>query len=164
MELSQRLIQVQGTSKDEKDFFSYTQDDVVFLFGDVIRPVGLVLDHKNPLECYVLFPAAALMQDIARLVGDPSWVGTTMQLGSHKPPPGMLTIVSKLLQEKDVEEGEEYEYIPIHPLDPRDPGDHSTSRKKGGPAAPDALPHELKQMPMQELLQFLTSLRQDMKN
>ena len=153
MELSERLIQVKSTAKHEKDYPSYTQDDVMFLFADVIRPVGLVLNHKNPLECYVLFPPVAPMQEIARLVEDPSRVGTTMQLGLHKPPSGMLTIVGMLLQDKALEEGEDYEYIPIHPLDPGDPGDYSTPRKKGRPAAPDALPHELKQMPMQELQQ-----------
>ena len=164
MELSEWLIQVKSPAQHEKDYPSYTQDDVVFLFGDVITPVGLILNHKDPLECYVLFSTAAPMQEIARLGEDPSWVGTSMQLGLHKPPSGMLTIVSKLLQDKALEEGEEYEYIPIHPLDPGDPGDHSTLRKKGGPAAPDALPHELKQMPMQELQQLLTSLQQEMKN
>ena len=76
MELSERLIQVKSAAKDEKDFPSYTQDDVVFLFGDVIRPVGLVLDHKYPLVFYVQFPPAAPMQEIARLVEDPSWMGT----------------------------------------------------------------------------------------
>ena len=158
MELSTSLIQIKSAVKDEKDFPSYTQDDV-FLFGDVIRPVGLVLNHKNPLKCYVLFLPAAPIQQIARLVEDPSWMGTTMQLSLYKPPSGMLTMVSKLLQDKALEEGEEYEYIPIHPLDP---GDHSTPRKKEGPAAPDALPHEMK--PMQELQQLLTSLQQKMKN
>ena len=158
MELSERLIHVKSTAKHEQDYPSYTQDNVVFLFGDVIRPVGMVLNHKNSLEFYVLFPPAAQMQEIARLVEDPSWVGTTMQLGLHKPPCGMLTIVSKLLQDKALEEGEEYEYIPILPLDP---GDHSIPRKKGGPTAPDALPHELR---MQELQQLLTSLQQEMKN
>ena len=98
MELIERLVQVKSTAKHEKDFPSYTQDDVVFLFGDVIRPVGLVLNHKNPLECYVLFHPATPMQDIARLVKDPSWVGTSLQLGLHKPQSSMLTIVSKLLQ------------------------------------------------------------------
>ena len=123
--------------------------------------MGLVLNHKDPLECYVLFPPAAPMKDIASLVEEPPLVWTSLQLDLHKPPSGMLTIVSKLLQDKALEEGEEYEYIPIHPLDP---GDHSTPRKKGGPAAPDALPHELKQMPMQELQQLLTSLQWEMKN
>ena len=89
MELSERLIQVKITAKDDKDFPSYTQDDEAFLFGDVIRPMGLVLNHKNPLECYVLFPPVPPMQEIARLVEDPSWVGTTMQLGLHKPPSAM---------------------------------------------------------------------------
>ena len=87
-----------------------------------------------------------------------------MQLSLHKPPSGMLTIVSKLLQDKVLEEGEKYEYIPIHPLDPGEPGNPSTLRKKGGPTAPDALPHELKQMSMQELQWLLTSLQQEMKN
>ena len=73
----------------------------------------------------------------------------------------MLTIVSKLLQDEALEEDEEFEYIPMPPLEP---GDHSTPRKKGGPAAPDTLPHQLKQMPTQELQQLLTSLQQDMKN
>ena len=164
MKLSERLIQVKSAAKDEKDFPFYTQDDVVFLFGDVIRPVGLVPNHKNLLECYVLFPPATPMQEIATLVEDPSWVGAPLKLSLHKPKSGMFTIVSKLLQDKALEEGEEYEYIPIHPLDPGELGDHSTPRKKGGPAAPDALTHELKQMPMQELQQLLTSVQQEMKN
>ena len=55
MELSERLVQVKSSVKLEKEFASYTQDDVVFLFGDVIRPVGLILNHMDPSECYVLF-------------------------------------------------------------------------------------------------------------
>ena len=80
----------------------------------------------------------------------------------HKPKSGMLTIVSKLFQGKDLEEGEEYEYIPIHPLDPEIPEDHSTPEKKRGPAAL-ALAHELKHMPTQELQQLLSSLQQEMR-
>ena len=78
-----------------------------------------------------------------------------MQLSLHKP---------SVLHDKALEEGQEYEYIPIQLLDPGDPGAHSTPRKKGGPAAPDALPHELKQMPTQELQQLLNSLQQEKKN
>ena len=72
----------------------------------------------------------------------------------------MLTIVSQLIQGKELEEGEEYEYIPIPPLDPED---HSTPKKKGGPAAPKALAHELKHMPTQKLQQLLSSLQQEMR-
>ena len=163
MELSERLIQVKSTAKDEKDFPSFIQDDIVFLFGDVTRPVGLILNNNNPLEYYVLFPHAAPMQDIIDLPENPSWVGTSMHLGLHKLKSGMLTIASKLIHGEDIMEDEEYEYIPIHPLDPGVPEDHSTPKKKGGPAAPNALAHELKHMPTQELQQLLTSLQQDMR-
>ena len=82
MELSERLIQVKSTAKHE-DFPSFTQDDIVFLFGDVTRPLGLILNQNDPLECYVLFPPATSMQEIVKLTENPSWVGTSMQLGLH---------------------------------------------------------------------------------
>ena len=164
MELSERVIQVRSTAKHEKDYPSFTQDDIVFLFGDIIKPEGLVLNNNDSLECFVLFPSAAPMQDIIDLPENPTWVGASMQLGLHKPKSGMLTIVSKLIQGKDPKEGEEYEYIPIHPLDPGVPEDHSTPKKKGGPVAPNALAHELKHMPTQELQQLLSSLQQEMRS
>ena len=98
--------------------------------------MGLILNNNDPLECFVLFPPAAPMQDVIGLPENPTWVGASMQLGIHKPKSAMLTIVSKLIQSKELEEGEEYDYIPIPPLDPED---HSTPKKKGGPAAPKAL-------------------------
>ena len=58
--------------------------------------------HWNVL-CY--FPSATPMQDIINLPEVSSWVGASMQLGLHKPKSGMLTIVSKLLQGKDLKEG-----------------------------------------------------------
>ena len=154
MELGERVIHVRSTVKLEKDYPSFTQEDV-FLFGDIVRSVGLVLNNNDPLECFVLFPPAAPMQDVICLPENPTWVGASMQLGLHKPKSGMLTIVSKLIQGKELEEGEEYDYIPISPLDPED---HSTLKKKGGPAALKALAHELKHMPTQELQQ-LSSLQ-----
>ena len=117
--------------------------------------MGLVLNNNDPLECFVLFPPAAPMQDVISLLENYTWVGPSMQLSLHKSKSCMLTIVSQLIQGKELEEGEEYEYIPIPPLDPED---HSTPKKKGGPAAPKALAHELKHMPTQELQQFLSSL------
>ena len=102
MELSERLIQVKSTAKDEKDFPLFTLDDIVFLFGDVIRPVGLILNNNDALKCYVLFPPAVPMQDIIDLPENPSWVRTSMHLGLHKPKSGMLTIASKLIHGKDL--------------------------------------------------------------
>ena len=160
MELGDRLIHVRSTVKHEKDFPSFTEDDIVFIFGDIVRPVGFILNKNDPLECFVLFPPAAPMQDVIGLPENRTWVGASMQLGIHKPESAMLTIVSKLIQNKELEEGEEYDYIPIPPLDPED---HSTPKKKGGPAAPKALTHDIKQMPTQELQHLLSSLQQEMR-
>ena len=93
--------------------------------------MGLILNNNDPFECFVLFPPATPMQDVIDLSENPTWVGASMQLGIQKPKSTMLTIVNKLLQDKELEEGEDYEYIPIPPLDPED---HSTPKKKGGPA------------------------------
>ena len=158
MELGDRLVHVRSRVKHEKELF--TQDDIVFLFGDIVRPVGLILNNNDSFECFVLFPLATPMQDIIDLPENPTWVGASMQLGLHKPKSAMLTIVSKLIQGKELEEGEDYEYIPIHPLDPKD---HSTPKKKGGPAAPKALTHEVKHVPKHELQHLLSSLQQEMR-
>ena len=69
------------------------------------------------------------MQDIFNLVETPSWVGAHMQLGLHRPHASIFPIVSTPLLDKALEEGEEYEYIPIKPLDPRGPRKHSTPQK-----------------------------------
>ena len=63
MELSEQLVQVKSTAKEVEDFPTYTPDDIVFLLGDVIRPVGLILNHNDPTECFVLLPPAAPMQE-----------------------------------------------------------------------------------------------------
>ena len=62
MEIIDRLVQVKCSAKGEEDFLTYTPSDIVFLFGDVIRPVGLILNHDDPSECFVLFPTAAPMK------------------------------------------------------------------------------------------------------
>ena len=40
----------------EEDLPEYTPETVAFLFGDMIGSVGLILNHNDPTECYVLFP------------------------------------------------------------------------------------------------------------
>ena len=78
----------------------------MFIFGDIVRPVGLILNKNDPLECFVLFPPATPMQDVIDLPENPTWVGASMQLGIHKPKSAMLTLVGKLIQGKELEEGE----------------------------------------------------------
>ena len=81
---------------------------------------------------FVLFPSAAPMQDIYSLNGSPSWVGAPMQLTIQQPHLTILPIVTKLLEDKALEEGEEYKYIPIEPLEPKGaggPGKHYTLKR-----------------------------------
>ena len=68
----------------------------------------------------------------------PSWVGAPMQFAISKPHPSILPIVTKLLEDKALEEGEEYEYIPIEPLEPKVAGGlgtHSTPKREDEPVA-----------------------------
>ena len=94
--------------------------------------MGLILNPSDPSECFVLFPSAAPVQDIYSLNDSPSWVGAPMQLAIKKPRSSILPIVTKLLEDKALEEGEEYEYIPIEPLGSKGAGGlgtHSTPKR-----------------------------------
>ena len=96
---------------------------------------------------------------------NPSWVGAHMQLVLHRPQADIFPIVTKLLQDRALEEGEEYEYIPIEPLEPKGaggPGKHSTPKRREEPAA-TALAEQLKTMTMQELQNIMSALQQEMK-
>ena len=62
MDLSDRLAHVKCSTKDE-DIPTYTPDDILFLFGDIIHLEGLILNHSNPSECFVLFPLTVPLQD-----------------------------------------------------------------------------------------------------
>ena len=159
MDLSNRLVWVECSTKNEA-FPAYTSDDFLFLFGDIIHPEGLIPNHSDPSECFVLFPSAAPIQDIYTLNESPSWVGTSMQLAIRKPRLSILRIVMKLLEDKALEEGKEYEYIMIEPLEPKGaggPDTHSTPKKKDEPVA-TALAKEFKNLESLELQQILSAI------
>ena len=118
MEISDRLVQVKNSTKVEKDFLTYTPSEIVFLFGDVIRPVGLILNHNDPSECFVLFHTVTPMDEIYSFSENPSWVGVHIHLLIKKPHPNIFPIVFILLADNAPEEGEEYEYIPSNLLIP----------------------------------------------
>ena len=103
------------------------------------------------------------MSDFFNLMENPSWVGTHMKLGLHKPQCSILQIVNKLLQDKALEEGEEYKYIPIKPLDAVGSGTHPTPKRGENPVAADALANQLKEMTIQELQQIMSALQLEMR-
>ena len=111
MDLSKKLVYVKSSAKEE-DYPAFTPDDI-FLFGDITCPEDLILNHSDQSECFVLFAQTAPMSDIYGLNKEPSWVGAPMLLSVRQPPARIYNIVSKLLENKPLEEGEEYEFIPI---------------------------------------------------
>ena len=44
MEMSNRVVQVRSTLKPEEEFPSFSPDDIILLFGDIAKPVGVVIE------------------------------------------------------------------------------------------------------------------------
>ena len=79
MELNNRVVLVRSTLKpDVEEYTSFSPDNVILLFGDVAKQVGLVLNHNNPMECFVIFPNSWVCAWILKLADTPKWVGTCM--------------------------------------------------------------------------------------
>ena len=89
-----------------------------------------------------------------------------MQLAIHKPRSSILSMKMRLLEDKDLEEREEFEFIPIEPLEPKGaggPDTHSTPKKKPESVA-TALAKELKNLESQELQLILSAIVLEMKS
>ena len=109
MDLSNRVVQVRSTMKpDVKEYPSFSSDDIGLLFGDLATPVGLVLNHNNPRECFVIFSNHEYVPDILKLVDTPQWVGSHTHLTLDRPRMEEIPIIAKLLEDKALEEVEEY--------------------------------------------------------
>ena len=63
MDISGRLVLLKSSAKEE-DYPTFTSEDVIFLFDDVARPEGVILNLSDPSEFYVLFPSSAQMENI----------------------------------------------------------------------------------------------------
>ena len=81
-----------------------------FLFEEITCPEGVILNHLDPTECYVLFTSLVPMDEIYNLNKDPFWVGGSMSLTIRQPTSSILNIVSKLVENKPLEEGENMSY------------------------------------------------------
>ena len=112
MDLSKRLVLVKSSAKED-EYPAFTPDDVIILFGGITRPEGLILNHSDPSECYVLFSQTAPMSVIYGLNKESSWIGAPMLLFVRQSPASIYNIVNKLHENKSLEEGEAYELIPI---------------------------------------------------
>ena len=136
MELSIRVVQVRSTLKpEEEEFPSFSPDDIILLFGDVAKPVGLVLNHNNHRKSFVIFPSSEFVPDILKLADTPKWVDTHINLTVDRPRLEIIPIIAKLLEDKALEEGEEYEIILIEKFEAKGSA-HFSTPKKGGNLLP----------------------------
>ena len=164
MDLSKRVVPVKSSAKQE-DYPAFTPDDVIFLFGDITCPEGLILNNSDPSKCFVLFAQTAPMSDIYDLNKEPSWVGAPM-CSIRQPPASIYKIVNKLLENKTLEEGEAYELIPIEPEEKKGaegPQPHSTPKRKAEPLA-SVLAEQFKQLELQELHKILSAIQTEMRS
>ena len=159
MDLDNRVVQVRSTLIPEvKEYPTFTPDDIGLLFGDIASPTGLILNHSDPRECYVIFPDSEYVPDILKLVEDPQWVGTHIHLTLDRPKKEIISIVDKLPEDKALEEEEEYEYIPI---EAEGSPQFSTPKKGEDPVIPHLVEH-FKSLHTSELKQIVTALSREM--
>ena len=164
MDLSKRLVLLKSFAK-EGDYHAFTSEDVIFLFEEITHPEGVILIQSDPSERYVLFTSLVPMDEIYNLNKDPSWVGDSMSLTIRQPPSNILNIVSKLVENKPLEEGKKYELLFIEPewrrgaegLQP-----HSTPKGKAEPVA-SVLTEQIKQLGTEELKKILSVVQSELR-
>ena len=79
MDLSKRLVLLKSSAKEE-EYPAYTTENVIFLFEEITHPEGVILNHSDPSEYYVLFTSPAPLDEIYNLNKESSWVGAPMLL------------------------------------------------------------------------------------
>ena len=104
------------------------------------------------------------MSEIYGLNKESSLVGVPMLLSVRQPPASIYNIVSKLLENKPLEEGEAYELIPIEAEEKKGaegPQPYSTPKRK---AEPLVLAEQFKQLKSQELQKILSAIQTEMRS
>ena len=158
MELSNRVVQVRRTLKPEvKEYPSFSPDDIGLLFSDMTTPVGLILNYNDPRECFVIFSDPECVPEILKLIDTPQWVGTHMNLTLDRPREEIIPIIAKLLEDKALEDGEEYEYIP---MEAEGSPQFSTPKKGEEPAIPQ-LAENIKTLQTFELEQLMAAISKE---
>ena len=61
------MLALLKSSAKEGDYPAFTTEDVIFLFEEITCPEGVILNHADPTECYVLFTSLVPMDEIYNL-------------------------------------------------------------------------------------------------
>ena len=163
MDLSNRVGQVKSSLEPNlEEYPTFTPDDIGLLSGDSASPTGSILNKSDPRECFVIFPESGYIPEILKLVEDPQWVGTHMHLTLDRHRKGIISIVTKLLEGQALEEGEEFEYIPVESETEGAVGPHFSTPKKGDDPVFSQLVEHFKSLQTSELKQLLTALTREM--
>ena len=158
MELSNRVVQVRTTlNPDVKEYTSFSPDDIGLLFGDIAIPTGLILNHNDPRECVVIFSDPEYVPEILKLIDTPQWVGTHINLTLDRPRREIFPIIANILKDKALEDGEEYEFIPI---EAEGSPQFSTPQKEEEPIIPHLVEH-VKSLQTSELKQILAAISKE---
>ena len=160
MDLSNRVVQVRSTLKlDVKEYPTFTPDDIGLLFGDIVSPTGLILNHNDPTECYEIFSDSEYVSDILKLVENPQWVGTHMHYSLDRPRKEIISIIAKLLEDQPLEDGEDYKYIPIEV----DGSPQFATPKKGEDSVIPQLVKNIRSLQTSELKQHMTAISKEIE-
>ena len=73
MELCSRKVHLKITVREDVTIPPFRPANVTLLFADVERPVGLVINHKDPTECFILFKSDKHITGILKLMVPQSW-------------------------------------------------------------------------------------------
>ena len=108
--MSNGVVHIRSTLKSEvREYPSFSPYDIGLLFGNIATPVGVILNHNNSREC----SDPEYVSEVLQLIDTPQWVGFHMNLTLDRPKGEIFPIIAKLLEDKALEDGEEYEYIPM---------------------------------------------------
>ena len=108
----------------------------------------------------------APMSEIYSLNKESSWVGAHMLLSVRQPPASIVNIVSKLLENKTLEEEEAYDLSAIEAEEKKGaegPQPYSTPKRKAEPLA-TILAEQFKQLESQELQKILSAIQTEMRS
>ena len=96
--------------------------------------------------------------EILELIDTPQWVGTHMNLTLDRPRGEIIPIIAKLLEDKALEDGEEFEYIPME----AEGSPQFSIPKKGEEPAICQLAENIKTLQTFELKQLMAAISKEM--
>ena len=103
------------------------------------------------------------MNDVLKLAGTKEWMGTHIKKDMRKTRAELVVIIGKLFEEKTLEKGEEYEYIPIDPIENVESRHHSTLKKGDVPSAVATLVGNIKKFALEDLKHVLSTVTHEME-